>query len=209
MDFVTRMTALLSELRRERNGAVADAMTVVGRPCGLNLGVSIPTIRAVAAAESRDHEFAEYLYRQDVRELRIAALCLAEPEKLSAAEFGLWGAGIVNSEIAEQAAMLLFSRSECTDELVAEWGACEDALRVYCALMSAARCSRCDADRVLTVIDDAMQRFSDNGLVARGAAVALVSLNGRIPDKVKAFMDKQRGDTPVSAYLLDEVSWQI
>ena len=62
MDFTSRMVALLGELRRERNGAVADAMRCYGAPYGLNYGVSLPTLRKLARAETPDHDFARYLY---------------------------------------------------------------------------------------------------------------------------------------------------
>ena len=104
MDFTSRMVALLRELRRERNGAVADAMRYYGAPYGLNYGVSLPTLRRIARAEAPDHAFARYLYRQDVRELRLAALHIARPESLTPDEFPAWAAGIVNSEVAEEAA---------------------------------------------------------------------------------------------------------
>ena len=52
MDFTSRMVALLGELRRERNGAVADAMRCYGAPYGLNYGVSLPTLRTLARAEA-------------------------------------------------------------------------------------------------------------------------------------------------------------
>ena len=54
MDFTSRMVALLGELRRERNGAVADAMRCYGAPYGLNYGVSLPTLRKLARAETPD-----------------------------------------------------------------------------------------------------------------------------------------------------------
>ena len=79
MDFTSRMVALLGELRRERNGAVADAMRCYGAPYGLNYGVSLPTLRKLARAETPDHDFARYLYLQEVRELRLAALHIARP----------------------------------------------------------------------------------------------------------------------------------
>ena len=44
MDYTSRMVALLRELRRERNGAVADSMRYYGTPYGLNYGVSLPTL---------------------------------------------------------------------------------------------------------------------------------------------------------------------
>ena len=109
MDYTSRMVALLRELRRERNGAVADSMRYYGAPYGLNYGVSLPTLRRIARAEAPDHAFARYLYRQDVRELRLAALHIACPASLTPEEFPAWAAGIVNSEIAEEAAFALLS----------------------------------------------------------------------------------------------------
>ena len=44
-----RMAALLGKLRREMNGAVAESMQRGEGGYGLNYGVSIPTIRAIAA----------------------------------------------------------------------------------------------------------------------------------------------------------------
>ena len=111
MDFTSRMVALLGERRRERNGAVADAMRCYGAPYGLNYGVSLPTLRKLARAETPDHDFARYLYLQEVRELRLAALHIARPESLTPDEFPAWAAGIVNSEVAEEAAFAFLSRS--------------------------------------------------------------------------------------------------
>ena len=110
MDFTSRMVALLGELRRERNGAVADAMRCYGAPYGLNYGVSLPTLRKLARAETPDHDFSRYLYLQEVRELRLAALHIARPESLTPDEFPAWAAGIVNSEVAEEAAFAFLSR---------------------------------------------------------------------------------------------------
>ena len=42
------MAALLGELRREMNGAVVESMQRGEGGYGLNYGVSIPTIRAIA-----------------------------------------------------------------------------------------------------------------------------------------------------------------
>ena len=79
----SRMLALLAELRREMNGVAADAMRSYGGQYGVNYGVAAHTIREKASAIPHDHEFAEYLYKQDVRELRIAGLWIAEPERVT------------------------------------------------------------------------------------------------------------------------------
>lgn len=139
------MVALLGELRRERNGAVADAMRFYGAPYGLNYGVSLPTLRRLARAEIPDHDFARYLYRQEVRELRLAALHIACPERLAPDEFSFWAAGIVNSEVAEEAAFALLSRADVLPALFDAWIADPDPLLQYAALQAAARSSRLTA----------------------------------------------------------------
>ena len=152
MDYTSRMVALLRELRRERNGAVADSMRYYGTPYGLNYGVSLPTLRRIARAEAPDHGFARYLYRQDVRELRLAALHIACPACLTPEEFPAWAAGIVNSEIAEEAAFALLSRAEAFPVLFSAWIASPDALLQYAALLAAARSPRLTASWVAPAV---------------------------------------------------------
>ena len=153
MDYTSRMVALLRELRRERNGAVADSMRYYGAPYGLNYGVSLPTLRRIARAEAPDHAFARYLYRQDVRELRLAALHIACPASLTPEEFPAWAAGIVNSEIAEEAAFALLSRAEAFPALFSAWIASPDALLQYAALLAAARSPRLTASGVAPAVE--------------------------------------------------------
>ena len=142
MDFTSRMAALLGAFRRERNGAVADSMRFYGAPCGLNYGVSLPTLRTLARAEAADHDFAKYLWRQDVRCLRLAALHIADPARLTPGEFAFWGDGLLNSEIAAEAAFALLSRIGAFPE-----PSCTGPLRPAsrkrtCWLMAPWRCSR-------------------------------------------------------------------
>ena len=151
MDFTSRMAALLGAFRRERNGAVADSMRFYGAPCGLNYGVSLPTLRTLARAEAVDHDFAKYLWQQDVRCLRLAALHIADPARLTPGEFAFWGDGLLNSEIAAEAAFALLSRIGAFPELFAAWIAPDAGwLRQYAALMAAARPG---ADKILAFYD--------------------------------------------------------
>ena len=138
MDFTSRMVALLGELRRERNGAVADAMCLCGKPYGLNYGVSLPTLRRIARTEMPDHDFARYLYVQDVRELRLAALYIAQPERVTADEADFWAAGIINSEVAEEASFALLSRVGVLPAIFERWITASPLLQ-YAALLAAAR----------------------------------------------------------------------
>lgn len=161
MDFTSRMVALLGELRRERNGAVADAMRYYGAPYGLNYGVSLPTLRKLARAETPDHDFARYLYLQDVRELRLAALHIARPESLTADEFPVWAAGIVNSEVAEEAAFAFLSRADALPALFAAWISDPNPLLRYAALQSAARSNSLTAAWIAPAVE-AVRRVAES-----------------------------------------------
>lgn len=113
-NLTSRMATLLGRLRREMNGAVVESMQRAGVKGMLNYGVSIPTIRSIAADEGCDHPFACYLYRQQVRELRLAACTIADPKALMAEEIDLWLDGSSSWEILDEVAQRLFSRADET-----------------------------------------------------------------------------------------------
>lgn len=201
MDFTSRMTALLREMRRERNGAVADAMRYYGAAYGLNYGVSLPTLRKIARAEPPDHDFARYLYLQDVRELRLAALHIAQPERLTVAEFSAWAAGIVNSEVAEEAAFALLSRSAALPELFPVWISSSDPLLQYAALLAASRTPHPAAAWIVPALD-AVHR---NALAEQHAASAANSASGGVspspattPDAVAGMCVNASGSVSVA-----------
>lgn len=165
------MVALLGELRRERNGAVADAMCLCGKPYGLNYGVSLPTLRRIARAETSDHDFARYLYVQDVRELRLAALYIAQPERVTADEAEFWAAGIINSEVAEEASFALLSRVGVLPELFRSWITASPLLQ-YAALLAAARSPQAS----LAWVDAALEAVHRNAVEAEALVAAARSV---------------------------------
>lgn len=207
-DYASHTAALLCELRRERNGAAADAMSFRGRACGLNMGVAIPTVRSVAASFARDHAFAVYLYGEDVRELRIAALWLADAEAVSAQELDFWAAGIINSEIAEQAAMSLLAHVSCADVLLRKWCAADELLS-YAAMMSAARNERASVDVVLSSVREALERFPDSRLAGQGATAAVMKIFAREPQTAKAFVASLEVSGAAANYLREEAAWRM
>ena len=184
MDPTSRMAALLGAFRRERNGAVADAMRFYGHPYGLNYGVSLPTLRRLARAEGTDHDFARYLYRQDVRELRLAAFHIADPGRLTPEESAFWGEGLLNSEMAEEGAFALLSRAESFPALFERWTeAGSEPLCQYAALMAVGRAAEPQAAWIPRIVET-LRRAAEAGisasrLLAQGAVAALVSVGSR------------------------------
>ena len=207
-DNTSRMLALLGELRRDRNGMAADAMCSYGGQYGVNYGVAAHTIRDRAKAEGKDHAFAEFLYRQDVRELRIAGLWIAEAERIIPADFHFWAAGIINSEIAEQAALALLSEVERIDDLLAEWSLSDNVLLGYAAMLAAARNEKRDDEMALGALYRIIDSFPDNRLAGQGAVALLAAIAERNAEAVRHFVDTLP-QTATAQYTREEMEWRL
>lgn len=194
------------------NGAVADGMYLYGRPYGLNYGVSLPTVRSIARAEGCDHDFARYLFRQQVRELRLAALHMADPRRLDIAEEAFWAEGITNSEAAEEAAFALLSKSPSIKEIYGEWSRSDDEFTAYSALMAAARSIADDAS-VIESVPSIVARHCASRPVAQGAVALLAAActSERMRACVMAALDSIRDMQGSFApeYITDEMSWRM
>lgn len=165
------MAALLGRLRREMNGAVVEAMERAGVKGVLNYGVSIPTIRAIAAEAGRDHAFARFLYLQQVRELRMAALSIADPGSVTPDELDFWLTGQPTVELLDELALRLLSRcgDEVSQALSDRWLTGESPQACYTALMALARTQSGRTAETAARVAGALLRFPDDRHIARAA----------------------------------------
>lgn len=212
MDDTQRMIAMLSQMRRQMNGAVAESMTERGVCYGLNYGVSIPTIRDIARREQRDHGFAKYLYSQQVRELRLAACHVAEPEAVAIEDFSFWSRGITTMELAEELAFGLLSHIAAIDSLVGIWCSESSELIAYCALMAAARSRSVDAGVARLGIECAVKRFQSSRIIGSGAAALLSHLldrDGESAVATTATLLDRMPPSETSQYIADEIGWRL
>ncbi len=213
MNHTARMAALLGELRRERNGAVAESMQRGAGGYGLNYGVSIPTIRAIAARVGTDHDFARFLYRQDVRELRMAALTIADPRCLTSENVGEWFTARMPEELMEELALRLLSRCgrPVLETLCERWLRAGSGAERYTALMALARArvQEIDTMSVVEALPDAVAAFPDDLRLARGAAVFIQSATARIAPEALAGVLERLPDSRGGDYLRDELEWMI
>ena len=210
MDCTSRMVAVLGAVRKEMNGAALDSLRYYGADYGLNYGAPIIALRAIARKEGADDEFARFLYRQQVRELRIVALWIAEPNKTTPADFSFWAAGIVNSEVAEQAAQALLARIAGIDILLAEWCDSDNELLAYAALLAASRSDGVTPARAYEAVRHIAKRFPDNHLAAQGATALLsaVAMHDNEREKVRKFL-AELPENPTVAAIRDELSWRL
>ena len=208
-----RMAALLGKLRREMNGAVAESMQRGEGGYGLNYGVSIPTIRAIAGRVGTDHAFARFLYRQDVRELRMAALTIADPVSVTPDNVDEWFVGRMPEELIEELALRLLSRCgrPVLDTLCGRWLRAGSGAERYAALMALARArvQEFDAAAIVEAVPDAVAACPDDLRLARGAAAFVQSASARIAPERLARMIERLPDSRGGAYLRDELAWMI
>jgi len=196
---------LLYRLRKEMNGAALDTMRYFGADYERNYGVQIYAIRRLAEEIGTDDEFARALYTQNIREMRLVALWIADAAAVMPTDFDFWAAGIINSEVAEQASHALFSRIDSIDTLLQRWCSEGDALCAYCALLAAARNANRTNEVARNAIIEALHRFDDNALIVRGASALAVQLGGEI---VQYILDNAP-ENATSKALREEVEWLV
>ena len=203
--FEQKKRLLLFRLRKEMNGAALDTMRYFGADYERNCGVQIYAIRNLAQEIGTDHELAEYFYTQNIREVRLVALWIADAERVAAPDFDFWASGIINSEVAEQASHALLSRIADVAELLQRWSSSNNALLAYCALLSAARNGGVESATVVNAIVQAVTTFSDNRLVAQGATALAINL----PDEAIKNLLQNLPENPTARLIRDEVTWRI
>ena len=205
------MIALLGRVRKEMNGAVSESMSTDGENYGLNYGVSIATLREIASTESKDMDFAKYLYQQQVRELRLIACHLAEPDKVDIHDFPFWARGIRNAELAEELAFALLSKIYDINSLMGIWTTESNELIAYAALMAAARNRRTTSEVAFIAAERSVRANPKSRNIAHGV-VALICYIAENDKSVKVgiptLLDSMP-DCPVKEFVAEELAWRL
>lgn len=118
---MSRYLEVMTLLRRQMNGAVSGAMSDRGIDYSMNYGVSLPTIKDIAKKFVNDHDLATDLYRQQVREMRLAAIYIEDASRVNLVQADAWSAVWESVEIAQVCAMELLWRSPKAYEIAAKW----------------------------------------------------------------------------------------
>ncbi len=204
-NLTSEMSQLLGAYRREKNGAVADFMTYYGARYGLNYGVSIPTVRSIAQTVEPNYALSKLLYRQQVRELQLAAFWIAPREAITLEELSFWAEGIRNSEIAEEAAFSLFRYIPETEK----WLYSEVEMLQYCALRALAIQPDSDIEkltkhetRLITLLE------KDSHLLSLGVVALLSSMLKFDDNHIRSILDRLPSNH-ASDYVREELSWRM
>jgi len=102
---------ILSKIKPLQNGEVVNSMQKRGVDYKVNFGVSIPLLREMASNYEKNHLLALKLWNKQWRETMILATLLEEPGEVTDNQIDFWVKSFQSVEIAEQAAMNLFSKT--------------------------------------------------------------------------------------------------
>ena len=210
-DQTQKMISLLGLMRKQMNGAVADSMYYYGARYGLNYGVSLPTIRQIATTEERNHALAQYLYKQQVRELRLAALHIAEPKLMTINEADFWAEGVINSEVAEEMAFALLRYADALPAIFTEWISSDNEFLAYAALRSAAATAFGREVAVVAQTIEAIDRFHTSRIIAQAAVAVLAAAYEHNPEARLAVEQaiNDLDDTISASYVKEEMAWRM
>lgn len=115
------MIQVFNRLKIEMNGAVTGGMESFGLKYALNYGVSSITIKNIAKEFAPNHELAIALWRQEIRETRLAAIYIEDPLQLTYQQMQKWIDESKTYEIAQYCAMELFWKSPLAVDVCQLW----------------------------------------------------------------------------------------
>lgn len=205
------MIALLGRVRKEMNGAVSESMAQHGQNYGLNYGVSIATLREIAANETKDYAFAKYLYQQQVRELKLLACHIADPKMIDTHEFPFWSRGIANAELAEELAFALLSKIYDINSLMGVWSTESNEMVAYASLMAASRNERTTSEVAFIAVENAVKANPESHYIAAAVVALLLYVASRdksVKVGIPILLDRL-ADTKVKQYIVEELEWRL
>ena len=167
-----------SKFRLFMNGMVSQSMREKGMEYKLNFGIVYPRIKEIAAGYEPDHELAQALWKENIRECKILAGLLQPADTFYQEIADIWIEGMDYPELAEYTVMNLFQRLPYASEVVFRWMADEREMFQLCGFLLMARLlmkgeklnERAEAeflDQACTAVE------GDCGPVQKAASVAL------------------------------------
>lgn len=128
-----------TQFRLAMNGAVSQSMREKGLEYKLNFGVELPRLKEIAAGYEKDHQLAQALWKEDIRECKILAAMLQPVDSFYPEIADIWVEGICNIEIAEITCMNLFQCLPYAPAKSFHWIASEQEYTQVCGFLTVAR----------------------------------------------------------------------
>ena len=128
-----------TQLRLSMNGVVSQSMREKGLNYKLNFGVELPRIKVIAAKYEKNHELAQALWKENIRECKILATLLQPIDSFYPEIADIWVENMPNMEISELACMNLFQHLPYAPAKSFSWIATEEEYTQTCGFLTIAR----------------------------------------------------------------------
>jgi 3-methyladenine DNA glycosylase AlkD len=117
------MTAeeLLAQLQGHANPANVEGMVRFGISAQRTLGVSIPTVRALARQAGRSHDVAAALWASEIHEARILASLVDHPRWVTDEQMERWVVDFDSWDVCDQVVSNLFDRTPFAWDKAVAW----------------------------------------------------------------------------------------
>lgn len=116
------------ELRAAMNGILSAKMREVGMPYKLIFGVELPRLQSIAQEFEPNHQLAQQLWNENIRECKILATMLMPIENFYPEVADIWMEETPHAEIAQIAVMQLFARLPYAAERAFQWIATDNEM---------------------------------------------------------------------------------
>ena len=162
------------------NGVASARMRAAGAPYKLIFGVELPRLQNIAREFTPNHQLAQALWNENIRESKILATLLMPLDHFFPEVADIWVDEVPSTEIAQLASMNLFSRLPYASSLAFEWMASEKEIRQLCGFLIVAHLLQQGAkfnELSLNELRDQMESVpTDAPLALRKAVMSIVNL---------------------------------
>ncbi len=139
MNITEEIRKIKQELRLSMNGVASAFMRENGLNYKLNFGVEIPRLQSIANEFQPDHDLAQALWKENIRECKILAGMLQPTDSFYPEIAEIWIENMPNAEIAQLTVMNLFEKLPYASEKAFQWIAREEEMFQLCGFLLLAR----------------------------------------------------------------------
>ena len=178
MDTKEQIKEIKKQFRLFMNGVVSQSMREKGLEYKVNFGIELPRLKEIAAKFEKNHDVAQALWKENIRECKILAGLLQPLDTFYPEIADIWVEDMHYPEIADLTCMNLFQHLPYASEKAFQWIADEGEYFQYCGYMMLARLlmqgNEMNERAENELIDQALAALQSEGtLVCRGASTAL------------------------------------
>ena len=178
MDLADQIRDIKTQFRLAMNGVASSKMREQGLVYHLNFGIELPRLREIASEYTPNHELAQMLWKENIRESKILATMLMPVDRFYPQVADIWVEQIQTQEIAEIAVINLFQRLPYASTIAFRWVSDSREIFQVCGLLLLTRLCMLKRDfnesAAYELVDQAVTAMQDDNIrIAQQAFILL------------------------------------